>query len=249
MADENQKDRSRECDNDANGWSDELNELTLSVMANRTKYDKCKKTLANTSDTVQETFRKEKLYYKERILNMTRDLFHERCENENINDAHQAYIKSCIEYLKWNDITDMVSEDKRNEVRHDDHDDDDEESQSTPDDLIQARHELQQKIRSSSLNEEEEHGPRDINDDADDHQTSSPPPPSPPPLPHPPSQTHNIMSIANKMCIRKKTIDDFIVMKPRVENNDQDIHSRLPKVRDYQTEISKRVVAAAERLR
>jgi len=245
MADENQKDRSRECDNDANGWSDELNELTLSVMANRTKYDKCKKTLANTSDTVQETFRKEKLYYKERILNMTRDLFHERCENENINDAHQAYIKSCIEYLKWNDITDMVSEDKRNEVRHDD----DEESQSTPDDLIQARHELQQKIRSSSLNEEDEHGQqRDINDDADDHRTSSPPPPSPPPLPHPPSQTHNIMSIANKMCIRKKTIDDFIVMKPRVENNDQDIHSRLPKVRDYQTEISKRVVAAAERL-
>jgi hypothetical protein len=142
----------------------------------------------------------------------------------------------------------MVSEDKRNEVRHDDHDDD-EESQSTPNDLIQARHELQQKIRSSSLNEEEEHGPRDINDDADDHQTSSSPPPSPPPLPHPPSQTHNIMSIANKMCIRKKTIDDFIVMKPRVENNDQDIHSRLPKVRDYQTEISKRVVAAAERLR
>jgi len=58
------------------------------------------------------------------------------------------------------------------------------------------------------------------------------------------------MSIANKMCIRKKTIDDFIVMKPRVENNDQDINSRLPKVRDYQTEISKRVVAAAaERLR
>jgi hypothetical protein len=244
MADENQKDRSRECDHDRNqGWCDELNELTLSVMANRTKYDKCKKTLANTSDTVQETFRKEKLYYKERILNMTRDLFHERCENENINDAHQAYIKSCIEYLKWNDITDMVSEDKRNEVRHDD-----EESQSTPDDLIQARHELQQKIRSSCLNEEQEHGPRDINDDADDHQTSSPPPPSPPHLPHPPSQTHNIMSIANKMCIRKKTIDDFIVMKPRVENNDQDIHSRLPKVRDYQTEISKRVVAAAERL-
>ena len=70
--------------------------------------------MANTSDTAQETFRKEKMYYKERILNMTRDLFHERCENDNINDAHQAYIKSCIEYLKWNDITDMVSDDKRN---------------------------------------------------------------------------------------------------------------------------------------
>ncbi len=245
MADENQTDRNRDCDQ---GWCDELNELTLSVMANRTKYDKCKKTLANTSDSVQETFRKEKLYYKERIMNMTRDLFHERCENENINDAHQAYIKSCIEYLKWNDITDMVSEDKRNEVRHEDDHDDHDDKQTPPDDLIQARHELQQKIRSSSLNEEEEYGQRDADDDANDHQTSYPPPSSPPPPPT--SHTHNIMSIANKMCIRKKTIDDFIVMKPRVENNDHDINSRLPKVRDYQTEISKRVVAAAaERLR
>jgi hypothetical protein len=53
------------------------------------------------------------------------------------------------------------------------------------------------------------------------------------------------------MCIRKKTIDDFIVMKPRIENNEQDINARLPKVRDYQTEISKRVADAAdaERLR
>lgn len=235
MADENQTDRTYDLDNNNKCLNDELNELTLSVMANRTKYDKCKKTLANTSDTVQETFRKEKLYYKERILNMTRDLFHERCENENINESHQAYIKSCIEYLKWNDITDMVSEDTRNEVRH--HGD----SHTTSDNLIQARNELQQKIQSLSLNEEEEH-------DADHHEEPSPPPS--PHFPHPPptSQTHNIMSIANKMCIRKKTIDDFIIMKPRVENNDQDINSRLPKVRDYQTEISKRV-ADAERLR
>jgi len=212
MADENQRDRNH----DNKSWTDELNELTLSVMANRSKYDRCKKTLANTSDTVQETFRKEKLYYKERIMNMTRDLFHERCENENINDAHQAYIKSCIEYLKWNDITDMVSDDARNELQ--------EKIMRAPSPPLPPSSPISD---SSMLSE------------------SSPPPPPPPT-----SHTHNIMSIANKMCIRKKTIDDFIVMKPRVENNDQDINSRLPKVRDYQTEISKRVVAAAaERLR
>jgi hypothetical protein len=225
MADQDQTNTTTR-NNDA--WN-ELNELTLSVMANRSKYDKCKKTLANTSDTAQETFRKEKMYYKERILNMTRDLFHERCENDNINDAHQAYIKSCIEYLKWNDITDMVSDDKRNELRNDD--------------MIQARIELQEMIQTSSLVEPPEH-------DADDNDALSPPP-SPPSQPtH--SQTQNIMSIANKMCIRKKTIDDFIVMKPRIENTDHDINSRLPKVRDYQTEITKRVAAAsaaaAERL-
>jgi hypothetical protein len=32
-------------------------------------------------------------------------------------------------------------------------------------------------------------------------------------------------------------------MKPRIDNID---HDRLPKVRDYQTEITKRVAAAAE---
>lgn len=68
MADEDQTNTNR----NNKDWNDELNELTLSVMANRTKYDRCKRTLANTSDAVQETFRKEKLYYKERILNMTR---------------------------------------------------------------------------------------------------------------------------------------------------------------------------------
>lgn len=48
------------------------------------------------------------------------------------------------------------------------------------------------------------------------------------------------MSFANKMCMRKKTIDNFIVLKPRDQD---DIKSRLPKVRDYQTEITRRVLS------
>jgi hypothetical protein len=96
--------------------------------------------------------------------------------------------------------------------------------------MIQARIVVQERIQTSSLIEPLEH-------DADADNALSPP--SSPPT-H--SQTQNIMSIANKMCIRKKTIDDFIVMKPRIDNTD---HDRLPKVRDYQTEITKRVAAAA----
>ena len=211
MADQDQTNTTTR-NNDA--WN-ELNEMTLSVMANRSKYDKCKKTLANTSDTIQDTFRKEKMYYKDRILNMTSDLFHERCENDTINDAHQEYVKACIEYLKWNDITDMVSDDARNELQ--------EKIMRAPSPPLPPSSPISD---SSMLSE-------------------SSPPPSPPP---PPSQTHSIMSIANKMCIRKKTIDDFIVLKPRTDN-EHDINARLPKVRDYQTEITKRVAAAsAERL-
>jgi spore maturation protein CgeB len=209
---------------DDKSWN-ELNELTLSVMANRSKYDKCKKTLANTTDTVQEAFRKEKMYYKDRILNMTKDLFHERCENDTMNHAHQEYLKSCIEYLKWNDITDMVSDDKRNEVR------DDGEIQSDVhtrgDDLIHARDELQQKIQATTLT------PDDPDDDTSAHSS-----PQPQPACH-----KDIMSIANKMCIRKKTIDDFIVLKPSVNQTDEHINARLPKVRDYHGEIMKRASA------
>ena len=211
MADDDQEERSGAGDGDGNGWN-EFNELTLSVMANRTKYDKCKKSLANTSDAQNEAYRKEKWYYKDRIINMTRGLFHERCENDEINRAHQEYLKSCIEYLKWNDITDMIGEDTRNEIRPDD------------DDLTHARSELYKKIQSTDDND-------DDNRDDDDRPQSPPPPP--PPVPPPLS---SIMSIANKMCIRRKTIDDFIVMKP----TDEHIKARLPKLRDYHGEIMKR---------
>jgi hypothetical protein len=54
------------------------------------------------------------------------------------------------------------------------------------------------------------------------------------------------MSIANKMCIRKKTIDDFIVLKPATNNTDEQINARLPKVRDYHGEIMKRAASTFE---
>jgi hypothetical protein len=216
-------------------WN-EFNELTLSVMANRNKYDKCKKSLANTSDALNEAFRKEKIYYKDRIINMTRGLFHERCENDEINRAHQEYLKSCIEYLKWNDITDMVGGDTRNEVRCNRDD-------GCGDDLIHARNELHQQIQlTTNIDDEDE------DDDTNEQSCSQPPqPPSPPQqTPRQTLSSSHIMSIANKMCIRKKTIDDFIVLKPATNNTDEQIKDRLPKVRDYHGEIMKRAASTFE---
>ena len=208
---------------------DELSELTLSVMANRTKYDKCKKNIAQSTPTIQDTFQKEKLYYKDRILHMTRDLFHERCENETINDAHQEYLKSCIEYLKWNDITEMVDGDTRNEVRCG-------EVTATQYgatmELTDARAAVERQIRETVA---------DSNDGGDNGS------PSPHPTPRLSSGNSNndILSIANKMCIRKKTIDDFIILKPTARPDDDEINSRLPKIRDYHNEIAQRADAAA----
>jgi hypothetical protein len=203
--------RAEQGEGQGDGQWNELNEMTLTVMSNRIRYDKYKKTAGNASDALIEQFSKEKIYYKERILAMTRDLFHERCENDDINRGHDEYLKSCIEYLKWCDITEMVEQDKRTEVRE-------EETAPTP---------------------------------------PTPPPTSPPPTlenddstvsqepvpvqASPTIQNDRILSFANKMCIRKKTMDDFIVMKPIPGNTDEDIKTRLPKIRDYHQEITMRV--------
>ena len=200
-------------------WSD-FNELTLSVMANRNRYDKYKKSMANTSDALAELFCKEKTYYKDRILAMTSGLFDERCENDEINRAHQEYLKSCIEYLKWNDITEMVEDDTRTE--------------ESRDDVAYARHELHRKIQETDV------APTAPSPTA----PASPPPPASPPA-SPPPASNTILSFANKMCIRKKTIDDFIVLKPVAGNSEEEIKARLPKVRDYHSEILKRTTATA----
>ena len=206
---------------------DKLNDFTLSIMSNRNKYDKYKKSIESISseEAANETFRKEKMYYKDRILHMTRDLFHERCENDDINRAHHEYMKSCIEYLKWNDITDMIEEDTRSEVRADDNDNDN---------LNSKRAELHDKIEKTASTRQP------LSDDercevVDEEEMS---PPQPPPSSS--VTTSSLMSIANKMCIRKKTIDDFIVLKPT--NN----IPKFPKVRDYHNEIMKRASDAAD---
>ena len=209
-----------------NEWS-EFNELTLSVMANRNRYDKCKKSMANTSDALADVFCKEKTYYKDRILAMTSGLFDERCENDEINRAHQEYLKSCIEYLKWNDITDMVEGDTRTE-------------ESRDDDVLQARRELQRKIQETSVPSPQSPSPQSPSPQSPPQQSQSqqsPPQQSP--------STNTILSFANKMCIRKKTMDDFIVMKPIPGNTDEDIKARLPKIRDYHQEITMRVASGS----
>jgi hypothetical protein len=223
---------------------EDLNEFTLSIMSNRTKYDKYKKSIESTSleEAANETFRNEKMYYKERILHMTRDLFHERCENDDINRAHHEYLKSCIDYLKWSDITDMIEADTRSEVR----DANDGEDGRDVSDINGKRTELHDKIQASAIIHD-----ADDADDAEPCEDVEEDSPSPSPSPSPSfirTQTSSMLSIANKMCIRKKTIDDFIVLKPAMNNNNNNA-SKLPKIRDYHNEIMKRAAATSEIVR
>ena len=210
---------------------EELNEFTLSIMSNRTKYDKYKKSIESTSleEAANETFRNEKMYYKERVLHMTRDLFHERCENDEINRAHHEYLKSCIEYLKWSDITDMIEADTRSEVRD-----------ANDGDINGKRTELHDKIQASVGIHDDDYDDAEPCEDVEEDSPS----PSPSFIR---TQTSSLLSIANKMCIRKKTIDDFIVLKPAMNNNND--ASKLPKIRDYHNEIMKRAAATSEIVR
>lgn len=212
-------------------WN-EFDELTLSVMANRNRYDKYVKIKSINSNVEIDLFSKEKAYYKERIMAMTRDLFDERCENDNINQAHQEYMKACIEYLKWNDITELVEQDNRRERRVDENITVHDENITVHDSdiLITARNEIQRKIDETQV------VPVDATSDPDDNESDDQTTPRPPP---PPFQDR-IVSFANKMCIRKKSMDDFIVMKPLSADREKEITDRLPKIRDYHNEIMKR---------
>ena len=196
----------------------EFDEFTLSVMSNRNHYGKYLKTNTN-AQLLADIFRKEKMYYNERIIELTRDLIaHEddrlRCTDNDVNESHREYMKCCIRYLKWKDVTEMIQKEK-----YADDDDDDDETVSN------ARQELDKRIQETPL--------------PDSSSSSSPSSPPSPPSPSPPryNQEKGLISFANKMCIRKKTMDDFIKIIPAASSSLS--ASNLPQIRDYHDEIEK----------
>jgi hypothetical protein len=192
-------------------WN-EFDEFTLSVMSNRNHYDKYLKAKTN-AQTLADIFRREQVYYKERIIDMTRDLFDSECDDNDVNESYHAYMKCCIRYLKWKDVTEMIQKEKYNE-----------DGASA---VSNARQELDKRIQEAPL-------PTPV------RATEPEPEPEPEPAaPAPPRYIEDnkaLISFANKMCIRKKTMDDFIVMKPAPVASS----ANLPQIRDYHDEIAKR---------
>lgn len=190
-------------------WN-EFDEFTLSVMSNRNHYDKYLKAKTN-AQTLADIFRREQVYYKERIIDMTRDLFDSECDDNDVNESYHAYMKCCIRYLKWKDVTEMIQKEKYNE-----------DGASA---VSNARQELDKRIQEAPL-------PVPV-------AQSEPEPEPEPAAPAPPRYIEDnkaLISFANKMCIRKKTMDDFIVMKPAPVASS----ANLPQIRDYHDEIAKR---------
>ena len=201
----------------------EFDEFTLSVMSNRNHYGKYLKTNTN-AQMLADIFRKEKMYYNERIIELTRDLIaHEddggRCTDNDVNESHREYMKCCIRYLKWKDVTDMIQKEKYAS-------DADADAAADDETVSNARQELDKRIQETPLH------------DSSSPSSPSSPPPSPPSPPSPPryNQEKGLISFANKMCIRKKTMDDFIKIIPASSSSSS---LNLPQIRDYHDEIAK----------
>ena len=238
-------------------WN-EFDEFTLSVMSNRNHYDKYLKAKTN-AQTLADIFRREQVYYKERILDMTRDLFDGECGDNDVNESYHAYMKCCIRYLKWKDVTEMIQKEKYAafggpelegaaeggpelkgsaeggpelkgaaeggpELKG---------SAEDTDAVSNARQELDKRIQEAPLPAPE--API----------AQSEPEPAAAAAPAAPRYIEDnkaLISFANKMCIRKKTMDDFIVMKPAPVASSVN----LPQIRDYHDEIAKRSEATTE---
>jgi hypothetical protein len=112
-------------------WN-EFDEYTLTLMSNRTHYKKyIKAKVGPNGDTVKHdvnvndghsihyasTFRKERKYYKKRILALTKDLFNKKCEDKDILDPFNEYLKCCIKYLKFKDISDIIQKENNGFVK------------------------------------------------------------------------------------------------------------------------------------
>jgi hypothetical protein len=61
--------------------------------------------------TMDHVFRKERRFYKRRILALTRDLFNKKVTDLALVGVFNQYLKDCIQYLKFNDIAEIIQRD------------------------------------------------------------------------------------------------------------------------------------------
>jgi hypothetical protein len=87
-----------------------IHQLTLECMMNRQQYEK----YMNSKETSMLK-KKDQKFYRKRILALTRDLLYETDPSANIlpdiKHTFQNYVKTCVEYFKSQDKSDILQED------------------------------------------------------------------------------------------------------------------------------------------
>ena len=88
----------------------EIDSITLNYFANKSQYDSILKRTESGSD---KQYKNDIKFYKKRILDLTKRLF--RSDEEKIDDIHvnkcfASYVKSCVNYLKFMDKSDIIQQ-------------------------------------------------------------------------------------------------------------------------------------------
>ena len=84
-----------------------VDNVTLEYLMNPAQYDK----YLIGKDTSQDDFNRDTKFYRRRILALTRDLFKGKIEDNAMNSCFHNYIRSCIDYLKFVDTSDIIQGD------------------------------------------------------------------------------------------------------------------------------------------
>jgi hypothetical protein len=87
-----------------------LTEITIDYLINKKTYERIMK---SKNEMFQDYYKEDKIFYKKRINNLTRNLMDNKKElyPNHIYKAFEHYIKEVIEYFKLLDETDLIQED------------------------------------------------------------------------------------------------------------------------------------------
>jgi len=85
----------------------EIDNITLEYFLNKSQYQG----LIKKHDILNDkNFISEKKFYKKRILDLTKKLFRNEIEDLQLKNVFNGYIKSCCNYLKFQDKKDIIQE-------------------------------------------------------------------------------------------------------------------------------------------
>lgn len=86
----------------------EIDNITLNYFINKAQYDNI---LKKNEDFTDKQYKSDAKFYKKRILDLTKRLFRtseEDVVDVQLNKSFTSYIKSCINYLKFLDKSDII---------------------------------------------------------------------------------------------------------------------------------------------
>lgn len=85
----------------------EIDNITLEYFLNKSQYQGLLKKHDILND---KNFISEKRFYKKRILDLTKKLFRNEIDDSQLKNNFNGYIKSCCNYLKFQDKKDIIQE-------------------------------------------------------------------------------------------------------------------------------------------